>query len=90
MKNVVIIDIDTERVDDKGKPLTVLIAKPEDLGQPTNEEEAKAMINMDVRSLTEGLITLVMTLDLNGYGKKEDYMLGIVSQLTEGLQIGDE
>lgn len=90
MKNVVIIDIDTERKDSDGKPTTVIIAKPEHLGQPTNEEEAKTMINMDVRSLTEGLITLVMTSDLNGYGKKEDYLSGIVSQLTEGLQMSTE
>jgi len=87
MKNVVIIDIDTERLDDGGKPLTVVIAKPEHMGQPTTQEEAKTMINMDVRSLTEGLITLVMTSDLNGYGNKEDYMSGIVAQLTEGLQL---
>ena len=87
MKNVVIIDIDTERVDDKGNPATVLIAKPEHMGQPTNEEEAKAMINTDVRSLTEGLITLVMTSDLNNYGKKEDFYAGITAQLKEGLNL---
>jgi len=91
MKNVIIIDIDTERKDEEGNAAApVVLGKPEYLGQPTNEEEAIAMINTDVRSLTEGLITLVMTSDLNGYGKKEDYLSGIVAQLTEGLKIEDK
>ena len=88
MKNLIIVDIDTERIDEDGNTAPpVVLGKPEYLGQPTNEEEAKAMINMDVRSLTEGLITLVMTSDLNDLGKKEDYLSGIVAQLTEGFKI---
>lgn len=87
MKNVVIIDIDTERVDDKGNPVVVEFGKLEEHGQPTTKEEAKAMIHVDIRSLTEGLVTLVMTSELNGWGKKEDYFAGITAQLREGLQM---
>jgi len=89
MKNMIIIDIDTDRQpDEDGKVAPpVVLGKPEWMGQPTNEEETIAMINTDVRSLTEGLITLVMTSDLNNFGKKEDYLSGIVAQLTEGFKI---
>ena len=80
MKNVVIVDIDTDR-----KP-PVQIMKPENSGIPTNAEEAKAMVAMDIKSLTEALVTLVTASDLNNYSAKEDNLLDIIDHLNDGLK----
>ena len=65
MKNIVFIDIDTER------EIKVQIGKPEEITPPTNAEEAKTMINSDISCVCEGLCALIQMADQNGYGKKE-------------------
>lgn len=54
MKNIVIIDINTERKDQ-----ITLIGKPEGYPQPTNKEEADKMIQDDILCICEALITLI-------------------------------
>jgi hypothetical protein len=85
MKNIVIVDVDTNRVDEgSGKPTPVIIGK---YTEPSSSDEVVSMINLDIVTLTEGLITLIMTSHLNGYGHKDDYMLQVTESLTEGLKI---
>lgn len=61
MKNSVVFDKDTDRED------VVIVSKPEGTDQPTNEEEAKAMIMEDISTATEGLMTLVKIANDSGY-----------------------
>ena len=53
MKNIVTFDKDTDR------DIVVIVTKPEGSVEPTNEEEAKAVIIEDISTATEGLMTLV-------------------------------
>lgn len=75
MKNIVIIDIDTERKDQ-----ITLIGKPEDFKQPDNKEDAQKMLYDDILCICEALITLV-----NLTGEKKDK---IYDQCIEHLKDG--
>lgn len=79
MKNTVFIDIDTER--DK----QVLIGKGHDAVVPTNEEEAKEMIAIDIASLCQGLCELIHVASQNGYGSKEGFVHASIEMLNELL-----
>lgn len=83
MKNVVIIDIDTDREQ------AVQIMKPSGGGIPSNAEEAQAMVAMDIKSLTEGLVTLVTGSHLNDYSNKENDYADIVEHLRDGLNLDE-
>ncbi len=83
MKNVVIVDIDTDREQ------AVQIMKPSGGGVPSNAEEAQNMVAMDIRSLTEGLVTLVIGSHLNDYSSKEDNFADIVDHLRGGLTLDE-
>ena len=76
MKNVLIVDIDTDR-DRK-----ILIGKKPDTVQPTNIEEVVTMVNLDILSLTEALCELIHVSDLNGYGLKEEYVSHSIEKLN--------
>ena len=84
MKNVVIVDIDTDREQ------AVHIMKQEGAGIPTNADEAQAMVAMDIRSLTEALVTLVTASHENDYSNKENDFADICDHLKDGLKLDDD
>lgn len=61
MKNVVIIDRDTDR------EVKIELKKPEGDNKPTTPDEAKKVIIDDISTTTEGLITLVKMANDSGY-----------------------
>lgn len=65
MKNVIIVDIDTERVNQ------IQISKPNINGIPTNKEEAKETLLKDVACLCEALRHMISISDDNGFSDKE-------------------
>lgn len=84
MKNIVFIDIDTER------EIKVQIGKPEEITPPTNAEEAKTMINTDITCVCEGLCALIQMADQNAYGNKEELVKASISHLNTLLIEGDK
>ena len=76
MKNTIFIDIDTER----DRP--VLIGKGQDSEVPTNEEDAKGMIAIDIACICEGLCELIHVASQNGYGSKEGFVHASIEQLN--------
>jgi len=76
MKNTIFIDIDTDR----DRP--VLIGKGQDSEVPTNEEDAKGMIAIDIASICEGLCELIHVASQNGYGSKEGFVHASIEQLN--------
>lgn len=79
MKNTIFIDIDTER----DRP--VLIGKGQDSEVPTNEEDAKGMIAIDIACICEGLCELIHVASQNGYGSKEGFIHASIEQLNKLL-----
>ena len=79
MKNVVIFDKDTER-DER-----LVITKPDGIEQPTNDEEAKAMIVEDISTTTEGLMTLVRIAHDSGYMDSDKSSELIIKYFKEGF-----
>jgi len=80
MKNIVIVDIDTERKD------AVVVGKPADIPEPTSLEEAKVMVDLDIKSLTEALVTLVAASHINNFADKDGLIKGINNRLLEGVK----
>ncbi len=62
MKNTIFISIDTER----DQP--IVIGKPPEITPPANPEEAKEMINIDIKCVTEALCRLIDIAHQNNYG----------------------
>ncbi len=79
MKNIIFVDIDTEREQQ------VQIGKPAEIAPPANPEEAKAMINTDITCLCEALCTLIHMADQNAYGKKEELVKTSIGYLNAML-----
>lgn len=80
MKNIIIIDVDTER---EGQRLK--IAKPSDMLVPTSPEEAKGAILIDIACIFEAFKTMVLMADKSSYGKKEDFIKTAIKELSEVL-----
>lgn len=81
MKNILIIDVNTER-----KPV-IQIGKPESVVKPTTADEAKTMIINDISSACEGLCMLIHLADQNKYGNKEELVRTSVNYLNDMLII---
>jgi len=80
MKNVIIIDVDTEREQQ------LQIGKPSsDIQAPTSPEEAKAIIVNDIACVFETFKTMVLIADQSGYGKKEEYIKTAIADLNDLL-----
>lgn len=77
MKNTIYVDIDTER------ERQVLIGKGAESEAPTNSEEAKEMITLDIACLCEGLCELIHVASQNGYGSKEALVYASIEQLNK-------
>ena len=80
MKNIIIIDVDTER---EGQQLK--IGKPSDILAPTSPEEAKGIILSDIACVFEAFKTMVLIADKSGYGKKEDFIKTAIKELSDVL-----
>ncbi len=84
MKNIVIIDIDTERNSENEQ--MILIGKPEEFPEPTNREEALKMINEDILTICEGLISVINTASANGYISAETALNQCISHLNDSVK----
>lgn len=79
MKNQLLIDMDTERTDSP-----VVIGK-QDGTQPTNPQEWAEMINLDMTTLCEGLVTLIHAADQNGGRKSAESLRVCIQYLEQGF-----
>jgi hypothetical protein len=79
MKNLIYIDVDTERE----KP--ILIGKGPEIANPTNKEEARDMIINDIRCICETLCILIDVADQNKYALKSELVTESIKQLTKML-----
>jgi len=82
MKNVIIVDIDTDREQ------VVKIGKPDASSLPKNEKEAKQSVEKDIACMTEALITLIQAADESGY-KTSDESIKDISMHIERAFGGD-
>lgn len=76
MKNIIIVDVDTERED----PIT--LGKPTSDDLPKNKEEAKDTIIKDMICLTEALVLLISVANTSGYKSTEDSLNDIKEHLN--------
>lgn len=82
MKNVVIVDIDTEREDQ-----IILIGKPEEFKQPETKEEAFKMLDDDILSLSEALVSLITVGNDSGHKSKDDLYNQCINHIKDGINI---
>mgnify|MGYP001580237955 FL=1 len=80
MKNVVIVDIDTEREDQ-----IILIGKPEEFKQPETKEEAFKMLDDDILSLSEALVSLITVGNDSGHKSKDDLYNQCINHIKDGI-----
>jgi hypothetical protein len=76
MKNVLIIDLDTEREN------ALIFAKPEGVTLPTNKDEASTMMLEDIKTLTEALSTMIALSDANGFHTRESLVEAVMKHLN--------
>lgn len=76
MKNLMLIDIDTDR------EKTILFGKPPDSPQPETKEDAGKMILNDIACLSEALTTLILMVSENEYGKKEELVAASIKTIS--------
>ncbi len=79
MKNLIYIDVDTEREQ------PILIGKGPEIPTPTNKEEARDMIINDIRCVCETLCILIDVADQNKYALKSELVTESIKQLTKML-----
>jgi hypothetical protein len=79
MKNVIIIDVDTEREQQ------LQIGKPSDTQPPTTPDEAKAIILTDISCVAETLNLMINIAHDSGYAKREDLVATAINHLKEML-----
>jgi len=78
MKNIIIVDIDTERT-----PVTQ-IGKMEGSELPKNPEDAKDFVIKDMACLTEGLCTLINAADQSGIKTIKESIEDVIRHLEGG------
>lgn len=79
MTNGIYIDIDTEREN------PIRFAKSPDIPQPTNKEEAQAMVLNDIACISEALALLIGVADQNGYRSKMELVQAAINTLNSVL-----
>jgi hypothetical protein len=79
MKNILIIDIDTER-----NPV-VQLGKPSASDLPKNKDEAEATILMDMACICEGLSTLIHAADQSGYKPSHESLKDCITHLERSF-----
>jgi len=80
MKNIVIVDVDTERENQ------VMIKKSTEFEMPSNDESLAEMIKIDIICLCGGLCSMIQFSDENNLGTKEDYIKATINTLNELLE----
>jgi len=78
MKNIIIVDVDTDRDE------VVSLGKGQETPEPTTLEEARDMVFLDIRTLTEALIPLVAGCHLNKFADKDALIERITEHLVDG------
>lgn len=68
MKNTIYIEIDTEN------ETPIMFGKSPDSKMPTNAQEAGEMVLVDIKCLTEALMSLIYLADQNKYGNKNELL----------------
>lgn len=84
MKNIIIVDINTERTP------VVQIGKMEGSELPKNKEEAKDIILKDMACITEALCTLINAADQSNIKTIEESMQDVITHLERGVGSGYE
>ena len=79
MKNLITIDVDTEREQ------PILIGKGAEIPSPTNKDEAREMIVNDIKCVCETLCILIDVADQNKYALKSELVTESIKQLTKML-----
>jgi hypothetical protein len=79
MKNIITIDVDTEREQ------PILIGKGAEISSPTNKDEAREMIVNDIKCVCETLCILIDVADQNKYALKSELITESIKQLTKML-----
>ncbi len=82
MKNIIIVDVDTERTP------VIQIGKMEGSELPKNRDEAKDVIIKDMACLTEALCTLINAADQSNFKTIEESVKDVMMHLERGT--GDE
>ncbi len=77
MKNIITIDVDTEREQ------PILIGKGAEILSPTNKDEAREMIVNDIKCVCETLCVLIDIADQNKYALKSELITESIKQLTK-------
>ena len=77
MKNIIYVNIDTERV----KP--ILFYKPPEFKVPSNREEAGEMILQDIIGLANALKELIIMASENGYSNSKELVDASVKTINE-------
>ena len=80
IKNIVFVDIDSEREE------IVKIGKTPDFKVPDKGQEDFDICQMDNRSFIEGVLKIGMHIDSCGYQAIEDTVDDAIKQLKEGLE----
>lgn len=81
MKNLIIIEVDTERE----KP--IIIGKGPDYNPPTSVEEAKQIILTDMGCVLDTLLNLIHIADQNDYASKEETVGKAIKELNQYLSL---
>lgn len=79
MKNLLQVDIDTEREN------TIIIGKPGNNQRPQSKEEAAAMIIVDMATLCEAVCTLIHVADQNGIKPSADSVRDCLKHIEHGF-----
>ena len=79
MKNILTIDIDTDREH------TVLIKKPDHIKKPETDEEAKNMVISDMACMCEGLVTLIHLAHQNKMKDSVQSLKDCIKHLEDGF-----
>lgn len=77
MKNIIQINVDTEREQQ------IIITKPEEIKKPETREEAGTMITQDLTCICETLCMLINMASDNGYANKKELVDISIKRLSE-------
>src|SRR5689334_519127 len=79
MKNIIIVDVDTDR-----SPV-VQLGKTSAESLPQNKEEAASLVDMDMACLCEALSTLIQAADYSGFKSREESLKTCITHLERSL-----
>jgi hypothetical protein len=79
MKNLIYIDVDTDR------EKQILIGKGSEIKTPETREEARDMIINDIKCVCETLKILIDVADFNNYAKKDELITESIKELSKML-----